>query len=192
MKFVPSGTKFLPCILLVVLPCFAFGQNKTIPQKLIQFSETELAKIGEDPVITAAVQAQNNSGLTLERIKQIDEEWIASKRFTRFMLNLMSNDCALALLNYQFQHKFIVEAFATDNKGANVGQTVRTSDYWQGDEDKFKKAFNDGIGAIHYGKVEYDDSTDEIVVQVSVPVKKDGKAIGTITFSISLDRWERR
>lgn len=36
------------------------------------------------------------------------------------------------------------EAFVTDAKGANVAAYPATSDYWQGDEDKFTKAFASG------------------------------------------------
>ena len=68
--------------------------------------------------------------------------------------------------------------------------TNKTSDYWQGDEAKFKNSFNQGKGAIFVDEVEFDDSAQAYLVQVSVPVMDQGKAIGAITFGIDVDQVE--
>jgi hypothetical protein len=81
------------------------------------------------------------------------------------------------------------EVFIMDNQGANVAMTKKTSDYWQGDEAKWKKAFNEGQGATFVDKPQYDRSTDSILIQVSLPVKnKSGSTIGTITVGLNIDR----
>jgi len=66
--------------------------------------------------------------------------------------------------------------------------TGKTSDYWQGDEAKFKKSFASGAGGIFIDEVEFDDSTQAYLVQASVPVKDGGKVIGAITFGIDVDK----
>ena len=50
--------------------------------------------------------------------------------------------------------------------------TDKTSDYWQGDEAKFKKSFNGGAGAVFVDDVSFDKSSQTYSVQVSVPVKE--------------------
>ena len=75
-----------------------------------------------------------------------------------------------------------------DNQGANVAMTNRTSDYWQGDEAKFKKSFNGGKGGIFIDEVEFDLSCMAFLIQISVPVMDGDKAIGAITFGIDADR----
>jgi hypothetical protein len=86
------------------------------------------------------------------------------------------------------QHAFLVEIFVMDNQGANVCQTDKTGDYWQGDEAKFKKSYMDGKGEVFVDEVEYDDGMKANISQVSVPVMDMGKAIGAITFGVNVDK----
>ncbi len=193
----PRGTKPFPHLLLTICfillaPGWAAPQGADVPRTLVTFSEQVLLPFGRNPMIVAAVKAQNGRKLSIGQIREIDRQWMETEGVSRFMLNLMSNDCALALYNLQSRYPFIVESFVTDNQGANVGQTIKTSDYWQGDEAKFTRSFLDGKGGLYFGSVEYDESSGEIVVQISIPVMEGSQAIGTITFSVSLDRWERR
>ena len=70
----------------------------------------------------------------------------------------------------------------------NACITDKTSDYWQGDEAKFTKSFTDGAGRIFVDDVNFDDSSQAYVVQASVPVVKDGKAIGVLVVSIDVEK----
>ena len=176
----------------LVFPLLATAQGSDVPKALIKFTEEVLLPFARSTPVIEAVRNQNRRGISLEEVQRIDRDWISTPGITRFMLNLMSNDGALALYNLEEQYKFIVEAFIMDNLGANVSLTKKTSDYWQGDEAKFTQSYNNGLGAIHYSDIEYDESTDDIVIQVSVPVMDQNRAIGAITFSISLEKWERR
>jgi len=181
---------FLIFIAFGVGPVFA--QQDAIPGSMVRFAENELMQFASGARIVEAVQEQNNRGASLDEIKAIDKTWSEYPGINRFMMDKISNDCALALWNFQLDHPYILEIFAMDNKGANVGQTNKTSDYWQGDESKFTESYKNSNGAIHYGEPEYDESVDELIVQISVPVMTGGRAIGAITFGIGLDAWERR
>ncbi len=178
--------------LLAFTPIMASAQSQDVPKTLVEFAGTALVQFAQNPMVVESVQAQNAKGYSLSRIKEVDEDWKASESIQGYMFDLMRNRCSFALINFQNDNKFVVEAFVMDNKGALVGLTNKTSDYWQGDEAKFTESYKDGRGAIHYGDVEYDDSIGEIVIQVSVPVITGGKAIGAVTFGVSLDRWEQR
>jgi hypothetical protein len=68
--------------------------------------------------------------------------------------------------------------------------TGKTSDYWQGDEAKFQKSFANGSGAVFVDEVEFDDSSQAYLVQISVPVLDNGTAIGAITFGIDVEAVE--
>lgn len=48
---------------------------------------------------------------------------------------------------------YYAEIFVIDYQGAIVVMTNKTSDYWQGDELKFEKAFNQGQGQVFVGDV---------------------------------------
>lgn len=75
-----------------------------------------------------------------------------------------------------------------DNQGAHVAMTDKTSDYWQGDEAKFIESYNGGKGAVHIADVEFDNSTQAYLFQVSVPVKDGNKVIGATTIGIDVDK----
>ena len=77
-----------------------------------------------------------------------------------------------------------------DNQGATLAMTDKTSDYWQGDEAKFKKVYKDGEGTVFVDEVKFDESTQASLVQVSVPVKDGDKVIGVITIGIDVAKIE--
>ncbi len=82
----------------------------------------------------------------------------------------------------------IVEIFVTDRHGLNVGQSVPTTDYWQGDEDKFLKTFAKGTDAIFIDRAERDDTTQLLETQASFVIHDEsGEAIGIATVTIAID-----
>lgn len=147
----------------------------------------ELQQTGTDSVLISAVNRQNGEKLSMSTINGRDQKWQATSGMDSFMKKLMSNAAAKRLAQIEKKHRAIVESFLMDNKGANVAMTNKTSDYWQGDEAKFIKSFNHGKGAVHTGKSKFDKSAQSYVVQVSVPVMSDGRAIGAITYGVNID-----
>ncbi|PCJ38656.1 MAG: hypothetical protein COA99_11525 [Moraxellaceae bacterium] len=145
---------------------------------------------GMDAALISAVKEQNASGLTLDQIKASDKTWRAEERLSPFMKGMMESAAAKALLALEGTKPFYFELFLMDNQGANVAMTNKTSDYWQGDEAKFTESFKGGVGAVHVGKVKFDDSAQAYLVQISVPVMDGGKAIGAITIGVNLDDLE--
>jgi len=160
------------------------------PQKVVDLAHGELAKVGTDPVIVEAVKAENAKGKTLDQIKQKDKQWKSTAGIADYMQALMDSACGKHIAGIQNSSEIYAEIFVMDNQGANVAMTDKTSDYWQGDEAKFKKSFNGGSGAVFVDEVEFDDSTQAYLVQVSVPVKDGDSVIGAITFGIDVDKVE--
>ena len=176
-------------MMVLAISTVVFGGEKA-PQKVLDMSQAELVKIGTDPIIVEAVKAENAKGKTLEQIKEMDEKWIATPGIDENMKALMDSECGRYLRSIQNSKPYFAEIFVMDNQGANVAMTEKTSDYWQGDEAKFKESYKDGTGAIHIGDVEFDDSSQAYLVQVSVPVKDEEKVIGAITMGLDLDMLE--
>ncbi|MEO0930160.1 MAG: hypothetical protein AAFY14_05850, partial [Pseudomonadota bacterium] len=83
---------------------------------------------------------------------------------------------------------FVTEVFVMDDKGLNVAQSVETSDYWQGDEAKWKETYQVGPDALHISDVEFDESTGFYQSQASLAIKdpESGEVIGAITFGINV------
>ena len=158
------------------------------PKKIIEFAYSTLAALGSDPTIVAAVKKENAKGKTLSQIKAMDAKWKKTPGVVSFMKVLMDSRCGKHLQSLRDSKPYYSEIFVMDNLGANVSMSDKTSDYWQGDEAKFKKSFNNGKGAVFVDDVEFDDSSQAYLVQVSVPVKDGNKVIGAITFGIDVDK----
>ena len=137
--------------------------------------------------VVDAVASQNSQGMTLDAIKATDTEWQAGGAAATVSANL-ENAAAAALKTAMADKPYLVEGILTDNQGANVAMTQKTSDYWQGDEPKFIKAWADGKGDVYISRPKRDESTGEVIAQISVPVRKDGAAIGTLTIGVVVDK----
>ena len=157
-------------------------------QKVVDLANSTLVGHGMDPVIVEAVKAENAKGKSLAQIKDMDDKWKAHAGIADYMKAIMDSECGKHIRSIQNSAPYYAEIFVMDNQGANVAMTDKTSDYWQGDEAKFKKSYNGGSGSVFVDEVEFDDSSQAYLVQVSVPVKDGGKVIGAITFGIDVDK----
>ena len=160
------------------------------PGELVAYAQAELSKYSQDSIIVKAVQSENAKGKTLAEIQALDTTWKSTAGIASFMRPILNSDIADYLRVIQEDVGFFAEIFVMDNLGANVAMTDKTSDYWQGDEGKFKNSFSNGAGSVFVDEVEFDDSAQCYMVQVSIPVMEGSKAIGAITFGIDLDMFE--
>lgn len=176
--------KQLATIFVLFWSVFSFAEE--VPQEVYDLAET-MKPLGSDPTVIAAVRAQNAEGLTLDTIKKRDADWRKVTGMDDFMSSLMNSAVAKTLVKFGSSQPYYVELFLMDNQGANVAMTNKTSDYWQGDEAKWQESFAGGAGAVHIGDVEFDESAQAYLVQVSIPVMDSGKAIGAITIGVNLD-----
>lgn len=175
------------CIIFTAMIA-ATAMAEKAPEKIYTLASTILKAHGLDPVIVKAVKAENQKNRTLQQINEMDQKWLNTPGIADYMKGMMESDCARHLESIQKSAEYYAEIFVMDNQGANVAMTDKTSDYWQGDEDKFIKSFKSGAGELFVDEVEFDDSTQAYLVQVSVPVMDGDKAIGAITFGIDMDK----
>ncbi|MBK7106049.1 MAG: PDC sensor domain-containing protein [Ignavibacteriae bacterium] len=177
-------------ILLLIILFSTHNFSQETPESVINLTKTKLINWASSNKIISSINDQNAKNLSLDKIKDLDKKWTSTSGLDDFMNQILNNDCSQFLKNLRKENSFIVEAFVMDNKGANVAMTNKTSDYWQGDEDKFIKSFNNGNGKIHYGKVTFDESTQTYLIQVSVPVLENNKTIGVVTFGIDYGKFK--
>ncbi|EPJ50996.1 MAG: hypothetical protein OFPI_18670 [Osedax symbiont Rs2] len=144
--------------------------------------------LASNMVIIEAVRAHNQLKIPMALIKQRDRQWIASSTDSAFKLSLQRNRAGALLKSTVLRNRAIYsEAFLVDNRGANVGAYPATSDYWQGDEEKFTIAFNAGRGQLLITPVSFDQSTFTFAAQIAAPVVNDqGITIGVLFIGIKL------
>jgi hypothetical protein len=147
-----------------------------------------------DKTVISALKQQNtkHAALNEEEIKKLDKQWRAEVDAAQKPLidSVMKNELSAFLVKKKSEAKGVItEIFVMDDKGLNVGQSDITSDYWQGDEAKWQKTFKVGPDAVFFDKIEKDESTQELQMQVSVSIKdpETGKVIGAATFGINVD-----
>ena len=140
--------------------------------------------------MSGCAQNDANAGLTEADIIALDNAWRAevgagdAPLINRVMSSPVSDQLRR---NKEMAEGLITEVFVMDNRGLNVAQSDVTSDYWQGDEDKWRASFGAGAGAIHIGEVELDESTQTYQSQISIAISDDAGVIGAITFGINLE-----
>lgn len=161
---------------------------KEVPARVAELARGELAALAADPVIVAAVTAQNNQGATLSAIQAADTRWMATPGTADFMKAVIDSPAGHHLRAWRGKRGHVSEIILMDHLGANVAITEKTSDYWQGDEAKFTESFKAG-GTVFIDKMKFDDSTQTYSVQVSLPVRDaDGKPIGVLCCGIDLEQ----
>ena len=170
----------------------ATAQDNEFAEPLTALAQGEIKTIAANPVLVAAIAAQNtaSAGYDQAKIDELDKQWRAEVDAASKPLidATLANEASVYLAKVQQESggKF-TEIFATDAKGLNVAQSTVTSDYWQGDEDKFTKSFGAGAEAVFLGEVEQDESTQTFQSQVSITVvDAAGAPIGSITFGVDL------
>ncbi len=176
----------------VLLGCtFAVhAQSAGTVQKLLTDEAARLQAWGSDPAIVAAVKAQNAKRATPAQVKSLDEQWSAGKAAS-LVKQVTTGPCADHLRKLVAGNAGYGETFLMDNQGALVCATAKTTDYWQGDEAKWQRAFSDGKGEVFIDRPKFDDSSSQRLAQISVPVLDNGAAIGAITIGISVDKLQK-
>lgn len=154
-----------------------------------EFIKKQLLQVCTNKVFVAEVKAQNAKKISLEEIKRIDKEWVDAEDELPIHTQVMGNSCAKEISKLAKQLKAMGETFVMDNQGANVGQNALTSDYWQGDEAKWQKAYNEGKGGVVIGDVKLDKSTNRVEQKVSLPIiDEDGNVIGAVCIGLDPDQ----
>lgn len=179
------------CGLLLAVP--ASAQDAPI-KEVETYIKSNLVTWLSDKTVIGAIKAQNakHAALTQADVDKLDKQWRAEVDAAQkpTIEAVLKNELSSFLTKKKEETKGIVtEVFVMDDKGLNVGQSDITSDYWQGDEAKWKKTYLVGPDAVFLDKIEKDESTQALQMQVSIAIAdpETGKVIGAVTFGINVD-----
>lgn len=168
--------------------------NEFEPQ-LRELVTNQLNAIAANPLVVSAVKAQNEANRDLDQagIDALDGQWRAEAKAGGGPL--IDATLATEVSDYLKSIKgdsdgLYAEIFVMDAKGLNVGQSDITSDYWQGDEAKHQQTYGAGAGSVLIDEIEFDESSEAFVTQVSVTVvdPDGGSAIGAVTFGVAVEQ----
>jgi len=158
------------------------------------YLETQIMAWASDPVLISAIEAQNaaHAGLGEARILELDKAWRAEvgASSTPTITPVIANAASDFLRDKVAASKgAILEVFIMDSHGLNVAASDVTSDYWQGDEAKFERTFAVGADAVFIDEVEFDESTQSYLAQVSITLSDPAThaPIGAMTIGLNAE-----
>ena len=190
--FLGRALAVLGTVAALALSPAVLAQDNEFAEPLTALANGQLREIAQNPVVVAAIEAQNaqTGAYDQAKIDELDKQWRAE--VSASSKPLIDATLATEASKYLTQAQAdsggtFTEIFVMDAKGLNVAQSTVTSDYWQGDEDKFTASFGAGADAVHLGEIEQDESTQTFQSQVSITiVDASGKPIGAITAGVDL------
>ncbi|MCG8312631.1 MAG: transporter substrate-binding domain-containing protein [Pseudomonadales bacterium] len=148
-----------------------------------------------NPALIAAVVESNRNHMNLKPsdIQALDQRW--RKPLGSADRALISSVMAHPVSSYLKQIKqagdgLFTEIILIDNQGLNVGLSDVTSDYWQGDEEKFQRTFIDKAKQPHIGALIYDESSRSFQSQISLLIRdsENSEPIGVITVGVDIGK----
>jgi len=141
-------------------------------------------RIAADAEFQAAVAAKNASGETADQVLRKDKEWTAGGR-PELRRAVTEGACADHLREMVKGDSFVVEAFLMDAQGALVCATGETTDYYQGDETKWERTYQEGR-RVFVGEPALDASSGTYAIQLSVLVSANGAKAGALTLTLRI------
>ena len=171
--------------------------NLQILQAEINTKIEQSRELVQLPQIQQSLAESNTSFATIgspdEIIRQIDERWQSSDPDVpdSVAFNLINNSAAdiiRSIMNadQKSESKFkYAEIFVTNQYGANVAQSHKTSDYKQDDEMWWQKAKQNGIFLSEGG---YDESAGVYASDIAIRIlDEDGNFIGVLKAVINIE-----
>ena len=173
----------------------AHAQSSEMEGRLKNIASNDIKKWANDPFIIETIKAQNerNNILSLVEIEKLDRDWqLQINNINKPLIKkVLETEISELLKQKQLSSDGLYrEIMLIDNRGLIVGASIMSSDYWQGDEDKWLKTFKVGPGAIFVDEVRYDDSAEAFQSQVSLTISDGDEAIGAITVGIDTEQIE--
>lgn len=157
------------------------------------YVETQVRPMVETPLVLKAIAEQNAQFRDVSEMdmRVLDETYRSEvdQHHLQMVKLLLDKSVSHYLKTRQDASQgAIVEFFVTDSHGLNVGQSTITTDYWQGDEEKYLRTFANGSREIFIDRAERNESTQMLETQASFVVMDDeDRPIGVAIVTIAID-----
>ncbi|MBD3640838.1 MAG: hypothetical protein HUJ18_07565 [Marinobacter sp.] len=138
--------------------------------------------------------AGDSAPLASEEIRDIDRDWRAkapaeATALARHILQLPASE---ALRQWKEKHTGLVtEAMVVNRSGTISAMSRLSSDFWQGDEPKFKQVMEDSgsPGNLYISPIRYDASTARFQIMVSSAITSEhgGEKLGVVVLGLNVE-----
>lgn len=173
--------------LILAFPAVLLAQSAGEVHKALTTEAQHLANFEKDVALLDFVKAQNAKRVPLSEIQRIDREWTAGDA-AAVVQAVTAGACADYLRKTFGAHDHYAEVFLMDDQGALVCANQKTSDYWQGDEDKWSRSFNNGTGTAFIDRPRFDESSKTNMSAISIPLLDGAKTVGVLMIGVKVDK----
>lgn len=176
-------------LLLAAFP----AQAGDLEDRMATFVTDEVKAWFSDPTVVAMVQEANlgNAALTSGDIDALEARWQAEVGTNGELVAAITDNAASVYLRERIMASGgkVTELIVMDARGLNVAVSEPTSDYWQGDEAKYRQTYLVGPAGLHVSEVELDMSTQIYQAQVSFALTEPttGQPIGAVTVGLNAE-----
>jgi hypothetical protein len=167
-----------------VLSSFAFAAEPLDPstQAKVDAIVKDATAWASDPVLANAAKEQNaNPSADVQAMTQ--EKWASLSLMDPFVRSFAKNPVGQFLKSKKSD--IVTEAFASSADGRKLGFLSKTTGWSHKGKDKHEMPM---AGKNWQGKVEMDESTGLMEVQVSVPVLDGGKPVGSLVLGLNVSK----
>lgn len=141
-----------------------------------------------NPRIVSALAGDLNK-LTREELADLDARWPHMDLSEAPISSILNNPISTRLSHVQHEDNRVVEVLLTDRFGQLIAATGRTTDYYQGDEDWWRRSFNAGAGQMYIPPVSYDESSHTWSVDICLPIRHERAVVGVVKIVVDVSRW---
>jgi hypothetical protein len=134
----------------------------------------DAAVLGGVPDIQRAADAGNSQPFDAGRTADADRIWQADPAASAERQGILAVSASKFLADLVRNDSVYREVLVTDRHGRLVAASNVTTDYSQGDEDWWTRAFDDGRGRISVSDVRRDESAGVYAFEIAVPVHRPG------------------
>jgi len=157
------------------------------------YLEEQIMGWSDAQILIDAINERNAMTMAYSQseIDTLDQQWRAEVGTDSAVITEILENAAADFLRDQVDASggTITEVFIMDAVGLNVAASATTSDFWQGDEAKHSETYDMGPGAVHFGEVEFDESSQTYQGQISMTITdpSTGQAIGAMTVHVNAE-----
>lgn len=196
-QFLNNNPAFLSRFNITINKCATghFAVSDYEKQQIRELLHRKIERWKRLPRLEELLRAQNikTKRLSNSEIQERDKKWRIAFQENDFAypLKLVDQELSAQLREIKKQSlDVITEIIVTDARGLNLAISDMTSDYWQGDEEKFTEAYDKPASTLYFGDINYDESTKRFQIHISVPLYTEEKfePLGVMVFGVDVEK----
>ena len=144
-----------------------------------------LAKFAQSPMVISSLLLANEKNVGIVDIMQLDANWQLNRKLQK---SVMQTPLARQLMELIKEPKFdIAEMMVLNKNGVLVAVFPKSTDYWQGDEEKFQQPIR--INGAYVGPTKWDPSSRTYQFFYCILIKdQHQKVIGVLVSGLDVTK----